>query len=254
MSNRPGVLFRFDLLDAIEQLPPEDAGRLFVDALRYGERGEMPNFQNPLLSIVWAMLKPSIDADGERYAEKVLQTRYATYVREAKRAEQKPLSFEDWKSSLDTASCHSISGDTQYNNNTIQSNNNINPMQEQVQGQGAAATPPPLARDSRNLIFLSDEQYQNLTTDLGEAEVKRCIGYLSEYSAMHNKRYGDWDAAIRRASRERWGLPPSSSKQESGTDFQPDADRIQKNNAWLDEFLASQKEKPKEWNLNTTKL
>lgn len=71
---RPGVLFRFELLDAIEQLDPADAGRLFVGALRYGERGEMPNFQNPLLSIVWAMLKPSIDADGERYAEKVSQT------------------------------------------------------------------------------------------------------------------------------------------------------------------------------------
>lgn len=252
MSNRPGVLFRFELLDAIEQLDPADTGRLFVGALRYGERGEMPNFQNPLLSIVWAMLKPSIDADGERYAEKVLQTRYATYVRETKKAEQKPLSFEDWKSSIDIARCHSISSDIQYNNNSIQSNNNINPMQEQVQGQGAAAAPPALARDGRNLIFLDDAQYQSLVADLGEHELKRCIDYLSEYCSMHNRKYGDWDAAVRKCSRERWGLPSSKSGSKGGTDFQPTADRIQKNNAWLDSFLEQQK-KPK-WNLNTTKL
>lgn len=237
---RPGVLFRFELLDAIEQLDPEDAGRLFVGALRYGERGEMPNFQNPLLSIVWAMLKPSIDADGERYAEKVLQTRYATYVRETKKAEQKPLSFEGWRSSVDIARCHSISSDIQYNNNPIQSN--INPVQEQIQGQGVAAAPPPLARDSRNIIFLDDNQYQELADDLGEPELKRCINYLSEYCSTHGKSYKDWPTMIRKASREKWGLPSPKLGSNGGTDFQPSAERIQKNADWLGSFLAEQGE------------
>lgn len=231
---RTGILFRFELLDAIEQLDPEDAGRLFVGVLRYGKRGEMPNFQNPLLSIVWAMLKPSIDADGERYAEKVLQTRYAAYVRETKKAEQKPLSFEDWRSSVDIARCHSISSDIQYNNNPIQSN--INPVQEQVQGQGVAAGPPSLARDSRNLIFLDDAQYSALIADLEEPELKRCINYLSEYCSTHEKSYSDWPTMIRKASREGWGIKPSSTP----GDFQPSAERIQKNSDWLDSFLAEQ--------------
>lgn len=219
MSNRPGVLFRFDLLNAIEQLDPADAGRLFVGALRYGERGEIPNFQNQLLSIVWAILKPSIDADGERYSEKVLQTKYATYVRETKKANQTPLSFETWKSSVDIARCHSVSSDIQYNNNPIQSNDNINPMQEQVQGQGAAAVPPPLARDSRNLIFLDDGQYKALVADLGETETVRCISYLSEYCSTHGKSYKDWDTMVRKASREGWGLSSSKPGSKGGGEF-----------------------------------
>lgn len=251
---RPGVLFRFDLLDAIEQLDPADAGRLFVGAMRYGKLGEMPNFQNPLLSIVWAMLKPSIDADGERYAEKVLQTRYATYARETKKTEQKPLSFEDWKSSIDIARCHSISSDTQYNNNPIQSNNNVNPMQEQVQGQGAAAAPPPLARDSRNMIFLDDGQYKALVADLGESEVARCVSYLSEFCAMRGKPYSDWDAAIRKCSREGWGLSSPSPGSKGNTDFQPSLDRIQKSNERLDAFLAEQGKKAKDWGVKITRL
>lgn len=237
---RPGVLFRFDLLDAIEQLDPADAGRLFVGALRYGERGEIPNFQNQLLSIAWAILKPSIDADGERYSEKVLQTKYATYVRETKKANQTPLNFETWKSSVDISRCHSISSDIQYNNNPIQSNDNINPMQEQVQGQGAAAAPPSLARDSRSIIFLNDEQYQGLVADLGETETARCISYLSEFCAMRGKPYKDWDAAIRKCSREQWGIPKAKPATTGDTNFQPTPERIQKNNDWLDAFLAEQ--------------
>ena len=122
------------------------------------------------------------------------------------------------------------------------------------EGDSAAAAPPALARDSRNMIFLDDGQYSALVTDLGEHEVQRCISYLSEFCAMHGKPYKDWDAAIRKCSREKWGEPsPTKPGSGDGTDFQPTADRIRKNNDWLDAFLAEQQEKPK-WNLKTTKL
>ena len=114
---------------------------------------------------------------------------------------------------------------------------------EKIQNRGEkddAATPPALARDSRNLIFVNDEDYNGLITDLGEEELQRCISYLSEYCATHNKRYHDWPTMIRKASREQWGMKPSGGLTISG-DFQPSVDRIQKNNDWLDSFLAEQK-------------
>ncbi len=129
----------------------------------------------------------------------------------------------------------------------IQIQSNINPIQEQVQSNdGSAAVPPPApARDSRNLIFLDDRQYGALVADLGEAETKRCIDYLSEYCSMKGKPYKDWDAAIRKASREQWGLSSSPKPGRKGTDFQPDADRIKKSSEWLDSFLAGRESKPK---------
>lgn len=111
------------------------------------------------------------------------------------------------------------------------------------EGDSAAAAPPTLARDTRNLIFLDDAQYQGLVVDIGEPELKRCIDYLSEYCGTHNKRYHDWPTMIRKASREGWGFPKSKPTTTGDTNFQPSADRIQKNNDWLDEFLAEQEAK-----------
>lgn len=118
---------------------------------------------------------------------------------------------------------------------------------EREREQDAAAAPPAPARDSRNLIFLDDGQYSALIADLGEQEVQRCINYLSEYCAMKGKRYEDWNAAIRKASREGWGLSPKKSGSGGGADFQPDAARIQKSNDKLDEFWAKQGER--HWDL-----
>ena len=111
---------------------------------------------------------------------------------------------------------------------------------EREREKDPAAAPPALARDSRNLIFLDDEQYWGLVADLGEQELNRCISYLSEYCSMHNRPYKDWDAAIRKAARDGWGLSSSKPGSKGGADFQPTPERIQKNNDWLDAFLAEQ--------------
>ena len=108
---RPGVLFRFDLLDAIEQLDPTDAGLLFLGAMRYGKDGTPPTFQNPLLSVVWPFIKTAVDHDAETYNSKVSQKKYAVYVRESKKAGLEPMDFDAWKASADITRYQPISGD-----------------------------------------------------------------------------------------------------------------------------------------------
>ena len=249
-EHRPGIMIRFSSLEAIKLLSPEDAGRLFVGLLEYGQSGIEPVDFDGALKIVWSFLRPEIDADGERYHEKILQSRYAAFCREAKRRGETPTDFDTWKLSGDIDRCVPMSPDIQYNNNAIsnQSNNNINPIQGQEQLHGGTAAMPPHtpARDSRGIVCLDDGEYGALVADLGEQEVRRCIDYLSEYCITHNKRYHDWGLMIRRANREGWGLPPS--KPSSGVakgplDYQPSAERIQRNNDWLDVFLAEQAEK-----------
>lgn len=112
---------------------------------------------------------------------------------------------------------------------------------EREREKDPAASPPPLARDSRNLIFLDDKQYRGLVADLGEQEVKRCIEYLSEYCSTHGKSYKDWPTMIRKASREKWGIPKAKLTTTGDANFQPTPERIQKNNDWLDAFLAEQR-------------
>lgn len=124
---------------------------------------------------------------------------------------------------------------------------------EREREKDPAAAPPALARDDNDLILLSDADYDQLRTELGESELSRVISYLSGYCRLHGKVYPDWPFAIRKASREGWGLSSSKPGSKGGADFQPTADRIQKNNAWLDGFLEKQKES-KDWGLKTTKL
>ena len=249
-EQRPGIMIRFSSLEAIKLLSAEDAGRLFVGLLEYGQSGTEPEGFDGALKIVWSFLRPEIDADGERYHEKILQSRYAAYCREVKRKGETPADFDTWKSSGDIDRCVPMSGDIQYNNNSnsSQSNINLNTKQEQLQYSGGAAQPPPTpARDENGLIFLSDKDYQELEAELGAAELQRVITYLSSYCRLHGKTYPDWPFAIRKAAHEGWGKPvPGKGAPKGiqpGVDLQPDTKRIQQHNDWIDAFLEEQRRK-----------
>lgn len=56
-------------------------------------------------------------------------------------------------------------------------------------------------------VKLSDDEYNRLSSDLGENEVKRCITYLDEsaQSTGNKNKWRDWNLVIRRCSREGWG-------------------------------------------------
>ena len=106
-----------------------------------------------------------------------------------------------------------------------------------------AAEPPTPARDDNGLILLSDADYNQLREELGESELSRVISYLSGYCRLHGKTYPDWPFAIRKAFKEGWGLKATGQASDPVTDFRPSTERIQKNNEWLDTFLAEQEAK-----------
>lgn len=74
---RPGVMIYFELLDALAVLEDAEKGRLFEAILRYARDGEVPEFPPGALAAVWAMTKPRIDLDAERYAERCEKARAA---------------------------------------------------------------------------------------------------------------------------------------------------------------------------------
>lgn len=212
MSNRPGVLFRFELLDALEQLDPADAGLLFLGAMHYAKDGTLPTFQSPLLPVVWSFIKTAVDRDAEAYDSKILQKKYAVYVRESKKAGLEPMDFETWKTSSDISRCQPISGDIHNQTHTQYRYHNHSQMQEQehTQVDSAAAAPPTPARrkyGTYGWVRLTDDEHAHLEHDLGAVELARCIAYVDE-SAQGNgnkNRWKDWNLVVRRCSREGWG-------------------------------------------------
>ena len=74
-----------------------------------------------------------------------------------------------------------------------------------------ADKPPPAPRHEygeNGWVKLTDAQHEKLLADLGAAELERIIRYLDESAQMtgNKNRWKDWNAVIRKAARERWGL------------------------------------------------
>ena len=89
----------------------------------------------------------------------------------------------------------------------------------------SAPPPPPPAKPTRHKygefgwVKLTDEEYQRLLRDLGDAELRRCIKYVDEsaQSSKNKNKWSDWNLVVRRCHRDGWGL--SKKNKSSGNVF-----------------------------------
>lgn len=103
---RPGVMLYFSILPALDSLPPASAGTLLLAAMHYAQDGQEPVFEDATLAFAWALLKPSIDRDGEVYDEKRLRGEWMTYCRQCKRDGNEAADFETWRQRTVTEPLH----------------------------------------------------------------------------------------------------------------------------------------------------
>lgn len=82
---KPGVMFYFNLRPCIKRLSVEEKGQLFEAILDYGELGVVPDVDGAL-GVAWDFVQQHIDFDSAQYDRKVLQKRYAVFVREIKKS------------------------------------------------------------------------------------------------------------------------------------------------------------------------
>lgn len=78
-------------------------------------------------------------------------------------------------------------------------------------GEGKEADKPPTPSRRKygqyGWVKLTEDEYNRLLSDLGQAELDRCIQYIdmSAQSNGNKNRWKDWNLMIRRCSREGWG-------------------------------------------------
>ena len=107
----------------------------------------------------------------------------------------------------------------------VQSISNPYPIQS---NESKADKPPAPAKQPRKSygefgwVKLTDDEYNRLINDLGEAEVKRCIAYVDESAqATGNKnKWRDWNLVVRKCHKQCWGMNQQQKKgcYESGVD------------------------------------
>lgn len=100
MSDKPGVMIYFDLMDAIKYLSDEETGQLMRSILEYGKSKTIPVFDRPL-NLVWSLVQSRLDTDDQRYYQVAQKRKYAIYVRWAKHHGHEPMPYDDWLCSID---------------------------------------------------------------------------------------------------------------------------------------------------------
>lgn len=94
---RPGVITYFSMRTAIDRLTDDQAGKLYKAVLAYGQEGKEPPFGNDFaLQLMWDVIKPQIDVDGENYTKKVESGSYAAYCKKAKKAGVSVVEYDVW--------------------------------------------------------------------------------------------------------------------------------------------------------------
>ncbi len=66
-KSKPGVMVYFEIARAIKRLSYEQKGRIFEAILSYAEFGEVPEFDDIALDVLWPLLTDKIDRDSEKY-------------------------------------------------------------------------------------------------------------------------------------------------------------------------------------------
>ena len=68
-KGQSGVVVFFDIEPALEMLSAEQRGHLFTAIMEYGHYGVIPTFEDQLVNMAWAFVKPSIDRANKKYEE-----------------------------------------------------------------------------------------------------------------------------------------------------------------------------------------
>lgn len=211
---KPGVMFYFDIRPCIKRLTTAEKGQLFEAILDYGEFGDLPDFDDRL-GIAWDFIQPKLDRDSELYGHKVAQRQYAVYVREARKRDNAPISFDEWSSLSDGEKNRLLSADTgSYPTST--STPTPTPTPTSTPTENKADKPPAPTRQkhgSFGWVRLTEEEYTRLVADFGEAETLRCINYVDEsaQSTGNKNKWRDWNLVIRKCHRDGWGLSKNTN-------------------------------------------
>lgn len=94
---KPGTMIYFDVLPALDQLPPAAVGELLLGVLHYAQDGREPSFTDGSISFAWPFLKSAVDRDNERYEEKQVRSEWLVYCKTAKRDGIEALDFQTWR-------------------------------------------------------------------------------------------------------------------------------------------------------------
>ena len=203
MAKQETLTIFSEIEDITRKMSDAQLGKLMRAVMAYRFRGETYIGDDVAIDIAFQFMSNQVDRSETAKAAKfkAAQGRWNTKNdAEGMQSDAQPMQ-NDAEGMQSDAPIHSI------------------PSPSPIHSKESKADKPPvrtkLARKSYGQfgwVKLTDEDYNRLLNDLGQAEVKRCIAYVDESAqATGNKnKWRDWNLVIRKCNRDKWGAVTQS--------------------------------------------
>lgn len=190
------------ILEAMEPLNDAERGRLFTALLVYSSTGAVEKLGGNE-RFVFPGLRSQIDRDIKKYDDYCLQQ-----SENGKKGGRPPKANESQKTQP-------------FFEKPKKANEKEKDKEKaKTKDKESKADQPPVPTKSTKKSFgdfgwvrLTDDEYNRLLNDLGEAEVKRCIAYVDESAQTtgNKNKWRDWNLVLRKCHRQGWGLRQGNS-------------------------------------------
>lgn len=218
---RQQITFYHSFWDAIQKLRKKDDRLSILEAvIAYGLDGEVRPMTDAAEGL-FVLIKPTLDASNRKSEGRRNQERNNT-------DEEPDNEKNEARPPQDTAKIPARPDQDPGKENKGK-NKNEGKYKGEGEGEKESYTPAHAKRQKwgqYGWVLLTPEEHDRLMTDLGAAELDRCIRYIDEaaQSSGNKNKWKDWNLVIRRCSREQWGMRYPNRKEPAKSEILRDED------------------------------
>lgn len=197
------------------KLSDEQFGKLMRAVYAYRFRGEVYDGDDPAVDMAFQFLSNQVDRGEEMKASnaKASNARWKKASADSESDSSKSMQNDAngcEPMQMHAKGCEWIRNDAPVHSSPVLSN--------PIHNESKADKPPAPAKEARKSygsfgwVKLTDDEYNRLLNDLGEAEVKRCIVYVDESAQTtgNKNKWRDWNLVLRKCHNQGWGLTKAS--------------------------------------------
>lgn len=198
-----------EIEDITQDLTDEQFGKLMRAVAAYRFRGEVYAGNDQLIKFAFRYMANQVDRSE---TAKTAKTKAAKERWDKQRGSEPTKDMQN-----DADECTDMQSDAPIPSIPIPS-----PCPIQSIESKADEPPAPTKKQARKSfgkfgwVKLTDEEYNRLLNDLGQAEAERCITYVDEsaQTTRNKNKWRDWNLVIRKCSRDGWGIRADTRKNE----------------------------------------
>lgn len=198
----------FEFLDELDGLTDEEYGRLIRAMQKYSIDGNEPEISGTE-RLFWKRCKNTVDRYKASY-----ENRYAANAENGSKGgrPRKQAGFQETEENPKNPTGFQETQKSQPEPETKPKSEPYSPPLP-PKGESAPAKQAKKPHGEFGWVKLTDDEFNRLLNDFGEAEVERCIAYVDEsaQSTGNKNKWRDWNLVIRKCHRDGWGLAKSAN-------------------------------------------